>query len=190
MHSQRRGTVSAAISEMYPITIPAPSQVGKNTLANFYQQNKKNLFKTDKNFKLAMDKADKESAIMKFLRLKSEMRNPPLNWNESIMPPRNFVKYPSSSNAAMFNAVAGDGVDYPHIDSNHMNYPTQTTVTKINLDLQEPRQASQSNSQSINNRVRPSKLIFRKSHPNFNQVILEQQIKGIYRLATTNKDIV
>ncbi len=189
---QRKSTVSEAISEMYPINIPAPSQVGSHTLAKYYEENKKYLFKAQKNFSQAVAKAEKDATIMKFLRLKSEMRNPPMDWDGNIVPPRNFVKYPPTSRSRLLDPVtmSSDNVSYPNLDSASLNNPSEfmhgaTTVTKINLDMS----AKNLELKPTINRVRPSKLVFRKTHPNFNKVILEQQIKGIYKLANANKDI-
>jgi hypothetical protein len=187
---QRKSTVSEAISEMYPINIPSPSQVGSHTLAKYYEENKKNLFKVHKNYSQAVAKADKEATIMKFLRLKSEMRNPPMDWDGNIIPPRNFVKYPPTSRSRLFDPItnSNENMSYPHLDSSSLNNPSEymhATVTKINLDMS----AKNLELKPTINRVRPSKLVFRKTHPNFNKVILEQQIKGIYKLANANKDI-
>jgi hypothetical protein len=82
-----------AISTLYPITIPSPSQVGPHTLTSFYEQNRYNMFKSEKSFNLALARVENEATLMKFLRLKSELRNPPLDYDGSIMPPKNFKVY-------------------------------------------------------------------------------------------------
>ena len=116
----RKGTVSEAVSTLYPINIPTPSQIGMNTLSNFYQENKRNMFKTDKTYKLAVARSENEATIMKYLRLKSEMRNPPLDFNGNILPPKNFKIYPPSDRAHILaGAKAYDGDQtFPHLKQN------------------------------------------------------------------------
>lgn len=184
---KRSSTVSEAISEMYPLNIPAPSQVGRNTLAKYYENNRRGLFKTEKQYDLAVKRADKEASVMKYLRLRSEMRNPPLDWDGQILPPKNFVKYPPASQSHLFDSVLDDGVQYPHLTTSRMSDSERhRTVHRVDLKLA-------SNAVAFNkppvNRPKPSKLIFRKTHPNFDQVVLEQQIKGIFRVASANKNV-
>ena len=91
---EKRNNVSDAISTLYPINIPMPSQIGNHTLSSFYGQNRYNLFSNDKAFNLAVARVENEATFMKFLRLKSELRNPPLDYDGSILPPKNFKTYP------------------------------------------------------------------------------------------------
>lgn len=93
----RKSNVSEAISTLYPINIPMPSQVGSNTLSTFYEQNRYNMFGNDKSFNLAVARVENEATFMRFLRLKSEIRNPPLDYDGSILPPKNFKTYPPVS---------------------------------------------------------------------------------------------
>ncbi len=86
--------LSETVSALYPINIPSPSQVGSHTLSNFYEQNRYNMFKDDKTYNLAIARVENEATFMKFLRLKSELRNPPLDYDGSIIPPKNFRSYP------------------------------------------------------------------------------------------------
>ena len=173
--TSKKGTVSEAISSLYPVYIPVPSQVGANTLARYYEQNKRNIFKSDKTYQTAMSKVEKEASMMKYLRLKSEMRNPPLDWNGNILPPKNFKKYPpfSKSDTLASAFTSDDGIHYPHLQSSSSNgglVPVGLNVTGANSNRKQ---------------FLPTKLVFRDNHPHFQKVLLEQQIKSVYR-STTN----
>jgi hypothetical protein len=187
--SNRKSTVSEAISEMYPINIPAPSQVGSNTLTSFYDQNRRSLFRSEKSFKSMSEKVDKEATIMKYLRLKSEMRNPPLDWNGNIIPPRNFVKYPPSAKRKLFAAVSNDSINYTHKQQQDDQH---TLSPEFNAQNEKPSEGVviTKTRVPIKRFIRPSKLIFRNAHPNFEQVILEQKIKEIYKVANSNKNLI
>ena len=165
--SSRKDTVSEAISTLYPVFIPVPSQVGANTLARYYEQNKKNIFKSDKTFYTAVSKVEKEAAMMKYLRLKTEMRNPPLDYNGNILPPRNFKRYPPLAHAATLTSAikSDDGINYPHLNGN------------VGLSITSPSRTQQ---------FLPTKLVFRENHPNFDKVVMEQHIKGVLRSATNS----
>ncbi|CAF0887070.1 unnamed protein product [Brachionus calyciflorus] len=115
LYSERKSAVSESIASIYPINIPAPSQIGPNTLKRFYEQNK-NIFKSDEAFKKAVDKVEKEATLMKYLRLKSEVRNPPLDYNGNILPPKNFKKYPPIFKKNNLEPIENfTSVSYPHL---------------------------------------------------------------------------
>ncbi len=92
LKSNHSGAITESVSTMYPINIPVPSNMGSNTLARFYAENKHSLFKSEKAYELISSRIDKEASMMKYLRLRSEMRNPPVDCQGNIMPPRNFKK--------------------------------------------------------------------------------------------------
>ncbi len=92
--TNKKNNVIETVSSLYPINIPSPSQVGANTLSNFYEQNRYNMFKDDKTYNLTVARVEHEATFMKFLRLKSELRNPPLDFDGNIIPPKNFQTYP------------------------------------------------------------------------------------------------
>ncbi len=110
-------SVSESISTLYPINIPVPSNLGSNTLSRFYEQNKRNLFKSEKGYQQATSKINKEAAIMKYLRLKSEMRKPPLDHNGNILPPKNFKKYPPIVRAYTIGSLGQDSQVDAHTNS-------------------------------------------------------------------------
>lgn len=84
------GTITESIASLYPMNIPVPSQLGSNTLAKYYRDNNVSSVKTNENL---IKKLDKEAALMKYLRLKSELRNPPVDMNGRIIPPANYTSY-------------------------------------------------------------------------------------------------
>jgi hypothetical protein len=94
LESNRKQNVSESVSNLYPISIPAPSNVGKNTLAKYFSENKRLFFKSDKSYELAIKKTQNDDNLMRFLSLRSEVRNPPLDFKGNIKPPNNFKKYP------------------------------------------------------------------------------------------------
>jgi hypothetical protein len=204
--STHKGTVSESISALYPVNIPVPSNMGSHTLAKYYEQNKKSFFKTEKSYQLASSKVDKEAAIMKYLRLKSEMRNPPLDYNGNILPPRNFKKYPPIVKAYTIGSLESLSVqDFPHdntfvsnddyvsknqlaINYNNHNLINQqveqlnrnaimnTNYLNDKLNVESARQPVKSSSKSI--KKYSTKLVFKENHPNFEKVVFEQQIKN------------
>jgi hypothetical protein len=75
------------------------------------------MFKTDKTFNLAVARTENEATIMKYLRLKSEMRNPPLDFKGNILPPKNFKIYPPAEKSQTLSGVKtfeGD-MPFPHL---------------------------------------------------------------------------
>ena len=84
------GTITESIASLYPMNIPVPSQLGSNTLAKYYRDNN---LSSVKNNESLIKKLDKEAALMKYLRLKSELRNPPMDMNGRILPPANYNNY-------------------------------------------------------------------------------------------------
>lgn len=83
-------TITESIASLYPMNIPVPSQLGSNTLAKYYKDNNLKAVKTNENL---IKKLEKEAALMKYLRLKSELRNPPMDMNGRILPPANYNNY-------------------------------------------------------------------------------------------------
>lgn len=96
LYEENKFGLKESIASLYPINIPPPSQIGSNTLKKYFEQNKK-IFKSEDGFRQAMERVDKEATLMKYLRLKSEVRNPPLDYDGNILPPKNFKKYPPSN---------------------------------------------------------------------------------------------
>ena len=75
------------------------------------------MFKTEKTYNLAVARSENEATIMKYLRLKSEMRNPPLDFNGNILPPKNFKNYPPAQKTHILASVKTYDTDrfFPHM---------------------------------------------------------------------------
>ena len=103
------------------------------------------MFKTEKTFNLAVARSENEATIMKYLRLKSEMRNPPLDFNGNILPPKNFKIYPPPEKAHIFKAIQtiDDGNTLPHLKqigdinllSSHFNFTADDKKEKRRLRI-------------------------------------------------------
>ena len=205
--SNRKGTISESIATLYPMQIPVPSQVGSNTLAKYYRENKNALFKSEKSYELSLIKTEKEDSYMKYLRLKSEMRNPPLDASGNILPPRNFKSYKLASSAKSGRQTqpnpssAGPGLNAsakPAADGDPAFVLSTSAHSKKAQNLQVP--AAQSSSRTpttggsprspsrlrklVRPPFRPKKIVFRENHPDFSKVIIEQQVKEIYKAVT------
>lgn len=163
--------MTESVATMYPINIPLPSRMGSNTLSKYYEQNRRDFFSNDKSFALAREKVEKEDARMRFLRLKSEMRNPPLDWQGNILPPQSFKKYTSVT--SLVKSDAGE-VSLPKLSATS-NHARSNTTGSNHLDM--------INDEKTKQRKRPvlKKLVYRENHPDFNQVVKEQQIKAIFK---------
>lgn len=83
--------ISEMIAQLYPLNIPPPSKVGDYSYPRFLTETP--LIKDGKMRKLAIDRTTQDILEFKRIRLKSEMRNPPLDESGDIVPPINFKKY-------------------------------------------------------------------------------------------------
>ena len=161
--SNRKGTVSESISTLYPINIPSPSQIGPYTLAKYYQENKNSLFKSDKTYNVAVAKVENEATLMKYLRLKSEMRNPPLDWNGNILPPKNFKRYQP---LGIFDSLSSNETDKYQLKNNRETDNDMYIKTKMSENfLNIKKSNSFITLQPINN-------------SNLNKFNFEQQVKA------------
>lgn len=75
--SASESSISEAVAALYPMNIPASSQLGKNSFEKFLKEAK--LFRDEKAKSLAILRAKKEQNYMNYLRWKSDARNPPQN---------------------------------------------------------------------------------------------------------------
>lgn len=115
LYEENKNGLRESIACLYPLNIPPPSQIGPNTLQRYFEQNK-SLFRSEEGFKQAMEKVDKEATLMKYLRLKSEVRNPPLDFDGNILPPKNFKKYPPLNKKNNLEPVEEySSRSYPHL---------------------------------------------------------------------------
>ena len=167
----KKGNVTEAISDLYPMTIPSPSQIGLNTLSSFYEQNRFNMFKSDKSYNLALSRAENDATIMKFLRLKSELRNPPLDFDGSILPPKNFKSYPPIPLNKRINSSKSEDYYYRKLKSSK-----SSGQSNLNLNSQVDFSSDMTFKNSIGVQA-TKKLVHRDNHPNFDKVLVEKQIK-------------
>ena len=79
------------IAEIYPLTVPKPSSIGKNTYHKFLQETK--LPETKQKI-IRWQKQGRQQLQSRALKVKSECRAPPTDWEGNILPPTNFKRYP------------------------------------------------------------------------------------------------
>lgn len=188
--SPRRGRVTDAIATLYPINVPVPSRLGPNTLSKFYDENKRQLFANDKSFAIARERVEKEDARMRMLRLRSEMRNPPLDVQGNILPPASYKKYPSIATGISHptsSSGAPSDISIPFLLSaktgggggvvGGVGGRDTTAVFDLNNDL--------NNNSTRTTKRQPAlkKLVYRQNHPDFNRVIQEQQLKDAFKIS-------
>ena len=81
----RRGNAQSRLNEeaafRYPIIIPAPSQLGENHLRQFFEANRKELFRNQKHFRMALIRADNDERMSRLLSLQTQQR-PSTGFNE------------------------------------------------------------------------------------------------------------
>jgi len=83
--------VTDIIAAMYPLNIPAPSNVGDNSFEKYIKETK--LFQDEKRKNLAIRRTKTEVNEFKQLKYKSDGRHPPINDKGNILPPENYKKY-------------------------------------------------------------------------------------------------
>lgn len=83
--------VSDVIAAMYPLNIPAPSNVGENSFEKYVRETR--LFENQKAKTLAINRTRSDVAEFKQLKIKSDGRHPPINEKGDILPPENYKKY-------------------------------------------------------------------------------------------------
>ena len=74
--------VSEIIASMYPLNIPPPSRVGDYTYAKFLRETP--LIKTERRRQIAINRTAQDIEEFKRLRLRADMRNPPLDESGTI----------------------------------------------------------------------------------------------------------
>jgi hypothetical protein len=161
--NNKKGNVSESIALLYPINIPSPSRLSSTyTLSDYFRENKKKLFKTDKTFNLLLKKYESENALMKYLKLKSDMRRPPLDrLFSSLETPTKSIENINELDVKTFRKKKiSRGIVSATIDSQQR---LQTTpITQFITSHQKV----------------PSKISYRQTHPDYDRVLFEQQVKG------------
>ena len=79
------------IAEIYPLTLPKPSSIGENTYHKFLQETK---LPKNKHKIVGWQKQGKEHFQSRILKVKSQCRAPPIDWEGNILPPTNYKRYP------------------------------------------------------------------------------------------------
>ena len=94
-HSGRRISKQASkgtIADIYPLTLPKPSSIDENTYGKFLQETK---FPVKKQKILDLQQQGTRQILQsRTLKVHSECRAPPIDWEGNILPPANFRKYP------------------------------------------------------------------------------------------------
>ncbi|XP_005091514.1 testis-expressed protein 52 [Aplysia californica] len=83
--------VTDVIAAMYPLNIPAASNVGENTFEKYIKETR--LFQNPKAKNLAIRRTKTDVHEFKQLKCKSDGRHPPINEKGDILPPENYKKY-------------------------------------------------------------------------------------------------
>lgn len=84
------GGISDLIAGMYPINVPASSALGDATYTKFVEETP--LIKDRRQRTAVMRRSVDDYREFERLRIRSEMRNPPLNKNGLILPPESYPR--------------------------------------------------------------------------------------------------
>ena len=87
------------IAEIYPLTLPKPSSIGENTYHKFLRETK---LPQVKQKIVGWQKQRRQELQSRTLKVESECRAPPTDWEGNILPPANFKRYPR--NESIFSA--------------------------------------------------------------------------------------
>lgn len=180
INSDNKDNVSEAVSNLYPINIPSASQVGTHTLSNFFDQNRYNMFKDDRTFNLTVARVENEATFMKFLRLKSELRNPPLDYDGSIIPPKNFRTYPPLTKNPLHKEKSSlSDNDYIYRQAKSKVALPPGSATNNRDDLAASSQIDFNLLDKATNRrfKARTKLTARDNHPDYDKVLFDSHVK-------------
>uniref|UniRef100_A0A0B6ZEU2 Uncharacterized protein n=1 Tax=Arion vulgaris TaxID=1028688 RepID=A0A0B6ZEU2_9EUPU len=84
-------TMTESVAALYPLNIPAPSQIGDYTFDKYLRET--NVFQNKTAKSIAIRRAATDINLFKNLKYRTQARNPPLNEKGDILPPENFKKY-------------------------------------------------------------------------------------------------
>lgn len=164
--NNKKGNVSESIALLYPINIPSPSRLSSTyTLSDYFKENKKKLFKTDKTFNLLLKKYESENALMKYLKLKSEMRRPPLD--------RLF-----SSRETLSAKAIDTNKEQKVLNMSNRKKKMSRGIVSATVDHQQRLETTPLTQITTSHHQIPSKISYRQTHPDYDRVLFEQQIKG------------
>lgn len=95
-HSANFGTrnslpsTEGMIADMYPLSVPKPSRIGKNTYHKFLHEIK---LPEPKQKIIGWQQQGRQELQSRSLKVQSECRAPPTDWEGNILPPSNFKRY-------------------------------------------------------------------------------------------------
>ncbi|XP_064634801.1 testis-expressed protein 52-like [Lineus longissimus] len=132
-------TVTEMIATMYPLNIPKPSIVGDHTFDKYVNESK--LFDDDKKKKLAIQRSKTDIEEFRRLRLRTEARNPPMDEDGNILPPKNFKKYihrfiPPDNEEPPLEEIPSDLK--PDMFGNFRKVKTKPILWKLGYNLNNP----------------------------------------------------
>ncbi|EDO49159.1 predicted protein [Nematostella vectensis] len=87
--------VRGNIADIYPLKVPHPSRIGDNTYDKFLGEAK--LTERKRN-RIARQLQNSQDFRIRQMKIRSECRAPPLNWEGEIVPPQTFRRYPHRFN--------------------------------------------------------------------------------------------
>ena len=88
-----RDTTQALVADAYPLALPRPSSIGGNTYHKYLQESKLGERKRYR-IEATLQKGGRREQEKTHLKLRSDCRAPPTDWEGNILPPENFRRYP------------------------------------------------------------------------------------------------
>ncbi|XP_071809346.1 testis-expressed protein 52-like [Asterias amurensis] len=151
-------SVPELVADMYPVKIPPHSEMKDNTFVKFLSEVP--MIKDQKRRDLAISRSVRELKDFKQLKLRSEMRVPPITDSGAIAPPRGFKKYEHSRSLST----------------------PETTMTQSLRQMTELERDSQRSVLGTHRAkgTRLWKLTFKANHPDYERMKLEQEEKHQY----------
>lgn len=150
-------SVSELVADMYPIKIPPHSEMSENTFVKFLSEVP--MIKDQKRRNLAISRSVRELKDFKELKLRSEMRVPPVTDRGDIIPPRGFKKY----------------------EPRNFSTPESTATQSLRqmTELERDSQRSVLGTHRTSG-TRLWKLTFRKNHPDYEKMKADQNEKLLH----------
>ncbi|XP_071956087.1 testis-expressed protein 52-like [Antedon mediterranea] len=162
-------SVSTNIAEMYPLKIPPHSSMGTNTFAKYL--NEVHVIENDRLRAMTVAKSEKDMAEFKKLKLRSEMRVPPMDEYGIILPPTDFRSY--------------ERTKIERFDPN----PTPTN----SVNLRQMTELERDSQRGVTGTFRTSptrlwKLSFKDNNPQYKEVMRERQAYS-QSISSTNNNL-
>ncbi|XP_038064767.1 testis-expressed protein 52-like [Patiria miniata] len=149
-------SISELVADMYPMKIPPHSEMNDNTFVKFLSEVP--MIKDRKRRDLAISRSVRELKDFKELKLRSEMRVPPITERGDIAPPKGFKKYEHRRLAS-----------------------PESTATQSLRQMTELERDSQRGVLGTHRTggTRLWKLTFRENHPDYDQMQADQREKRL-----------